>query len=513
MKKIFLLALALCISAFGEQILNFAVSRNVGPLNPHLYSPNLMFAQTMVYDGLVKYEKDKLVPNLAKSWDISEDGKIYTFHLRNDVFYSNGEKFDAKSVKANFDAILANRKRHSWLELANLIQDVKVKDEFTIELHIKHAYEPTITELSLPRPFRFIAPKAMINGDTKDGIKAPIGTGPYKLVETKLDILDVFERNEKYFAKKPAYKFIKAKVIPDPNTKVIALKTGEIDMIYGNGEIPLESFLDFQKDKKFKTYISKPLLTTTIALNSSRFPSSDLSVRKAVNMALDKEKIVSNLFYNTVKKADFLFDRNLASTNIKTKAYEFNIKKANEILDNDGWILKDGIRYKDGKALKMELIFMGNNASQKIMAEVIQASMKKIGMIIELKTQKDTIFYKKQKHGEFNMIFNDTWGAPYDPISFLAAMRMPSHADYQAQLGMKDKEQIDQMITKILSTLDEEKRNKIIHEVLNKFHEEAIYLPIIYQTNLAVTNDKVNGMIMDEVKTRIRFWDLYPNKK
>ncbi|WP_038175161.1 ABC transporter substrate-binding protein, partial [Treponema pedis] len=78
---------------------------------------------------------------------------------------------------------------------------------------------PTLRELSLIRPFRFIAPSAMMNGSTKDGIKAPIGTGPWKLVDTKQGISDTFEVNEKYWGKKPSIKKVVAKIIPEPNTK------------------------------------------------------------------------------------------------------------------------------------------------------------------------------------------------------------------------------------------------------------------------------------------------------
>lgn len=190
----------------------------------------------MVYESLVKYKDDGNVePWLAKSWSISEDGKIYTFRLRDDVVFSNGEKFNAKAVKANFDTVLSNRKRHQWLELANVIISCDIIDEYTVNLKLKNKYEPTLRELSLVRPFRFIAPSAMINSETKDNIKAPIGTGIWKLIDTKLGVSDTFAKNELYYGKKPFFDEIQAKVIPDNSTKVIALKTGKVDIIYGNG--------------------------------------------------------------------------------------------------------------------------------------------------------------------------------------------------------------------------------------------------------------------------------------
>ena len=98
------------------EILTYSWPGNVGPLNPHLYSPNQMFAQAMVYEPLVRYMgKGKVAPWLAESWDISSDQLTYTFHLRKNVVFSDGTPFDARAVKLNFDAILANAERHAWL--------------------------------------------------------------------------------------------------------------------------------------------------------------------------------------------------------------------------------------------------------------------------------------------------------------------------------------------------------------------------------------------------------------
>ena len=89
---------------------------NVGPLNPHLYTPNQMFAQSMVYEPLVKYQQDGSVkPWLASRWTHSADGKVWLFTLRSDVQFSNGEPFNAQAAVANFQAVLANRQRHAWL--------------------------------------------------------------------------------------------------------------------------------------------------------------------------------------------------------------------------------------------------------------------------------------------------------------------------------------------------------------------------------------------------------------
>ena len=98
-----------------------------------------------------------------------------------------------------------NKKRHAWLELTNIIKSYKVKDEYTFVLNKDHPYEPTLRELALVRTFRFIAPNAMINGGTKDGIKEAIGTGAYILKESKLGVYDKFVANKKHYEFNPKY--------------------------------------------------------------------------------------------------------------------------------------------------------------------------------------------------------------------------------------------------------------------------------------------------------------------
>ncbi|PLK57150.1 nickel ABC transporter, nickel/metallophore periplasmic binding protein, partial [Klebsiella quasipneumoniae] len=139
--RLTLLALVACaplLAQAAQHSLTTAWPVNVGPLNPHLYTPNQMFAQSMVYEPLVKYQADGSVqPWLATRWRHSADGKTWWFTLREDVTFSNGEPFNAQAAAANFQAVLANRQRHAWLELANQITDVRALSASELQLTLK----------------------------------------------------------------------------------------------------------------------------------------------------------------------------------------------------------------------------------------------------------------------------------------------------------------------------------------------------------------------------------------
>ncbi len=117
----------------------YASTKDIRDINPHLYSGE-MAAQNMVFESLVKNTDKGVEPWLAKSWDISDDGLEYTFHLRDDVKFTDGEKFNSEAVKINFDAIIENVERHNWLDLVNEIKSTEIVDEYTFKLILEHGY-------------------------------------------------------------------------------------------------------------------------------------------------------------------------------------------------------------------------------------------------------------------------------------------------------------------------------------------------------------------------------------
>ena len=273
-----------------KEDLIFVNYRDIRDLNPHLYAGE-MYAQEMLYEGLVNITSDGFEGCLAESWDISEDGCTYTFHIRPNVLFSDGEKCDANAILANFNAILENRERHTWLEMMNLLVGVSAPDENTFVIEMSEPYYPMLTELGCIRPFAMISPNCMINGSTKDGVNGHIGTGPYVLTDFVTDEYAVFERNENYWGEAPAIRKITVKVIPDNQTRIMALESGEIDLIFGKNMIDADAISQYLDSDRFTVGLSDPTSTRHIVMNTTHEILGDPAVRKALQHATDRQTI------------------------------------------------------------------------------------------------------------------------------------------------------------------------------------------------------------------------------
>ena len=493
----------------AKEELVFVNYRDIRDLNPHLYAGE-MYAQEMLYETLVNITADGYEGCLAESWDISDDGKTYTFHIRDGVKFSDGEVCDANAIKANFDAIIENKDRHTWLEMMNLLVGVSAPDDKTFVIELSEPYYPLLTELGVTRPFAMISPKAMKDGSTKDGVNAYIGTGPYVLTDFVTDEYAVFEANENYWGEQPKIKKITVKVIPDNQTRILALEKGEIDMIFGKNMIDADAINQYTGNDKFTVSLSDPTSTRQIVLNTTRDVLADKEVRQALQHATNKQAISDGIFYGLEQPADTLFAKTVPYCDIDLEPYAYDVELAQSMLDEAGWVVgADKIREKDGQKLNIDLLYNSDSVTEKAIAEYLQSEYQKIGISLNIHGEEEQSYRDNMKAGNFDMVFNICWGTPYDPQSSLAAMRAPVYGDYAAQLGLEDKADIDQAITDILVSTDETKRQELYTFVLTRLHEDAVYIPLTYECNKAIYRSDLQGFHFTQTQYEVPFADFY----
>lgn len=493
-----------------KDTLVFVNYRDLRDLNPHLYAGE-MYAQEMLFEGLVTLGNDgKYHGAVAESWEISPDGRVYTFKIRPGLTFTDGEKLDAYAVKANFDALIDNKARHTWLEMMRLLEKVEAPDASTFVITMREPYYPMLTELAVTRPFAFVSPKVMKDGKTKDGLKAFIGSGPWVLKEHVVDEYAVFEANPDYWGVKPAFKRIIVKVIPDNQTRILALEKGEIDLIWGKNMIDADALNKYRSSDKFAVAVSAPTSTRHIVLNTNNEHLKEFKVRAAIQHAVNKAVISQGVFHGFEPPADTLYARSIPYCDIDLKPFAYDMKLAAKLLEEAGYT-RDGRRaplMKNGKPLQLGLLYNSNSVSEKTIAEYLQSELGKLGMQLEIRGEEEQSYRDNMKNGNFDLVFNICWGMPYDPQSSLAAMRQRVYGDYAAQLGLPDKKEIDAAITKILTSTDEAERQSLYSFVLKHLHDDAVYLPISYETNKALFRADLDGVGFLSNQYEVPFADM-----
>lgn len=487
----------------------FANYRDIRDPNPHLYQGEMWF-QEMVYETLVSVEDTGIEPCLAESWNISEDGLIYTFNIREGVVFSDGYICDAYAIEANFDAIWDNKERHAWLESMNVITGYEAVDEKTFIITLSDAYYPLLNELGVTRPFAMCSPNVMIDGTTANGVTEYIGSGPYVLVDNVVDEWALFEYNENWWGEEPAIKSILMKVIPDNQTRVMALETGEVDLIYGAELLDAETLTAYEGNDSITASTSDASSTRQLIMNGGSDILTDINVRYALSHAVNKEAISQGVFYGIEEPADFLYSQDLTYCGVELEAYEYDMELAKQYLEDAGWVEgSDGIRVKDGTRLSLGLLYDMDSVSGKVISEYLQSEWKSIGVEIVLEGLERETYFDALKAGTFDIAHNIAWGTPYDPESSLAAMLAPVYGDYAAQLSLPNKAELDAAITSVFVTVEEEERQELYDYILTTLHESAIYLPLTYENNKSLYTSDLNGVGYEPSLYTVPFWDMY----
>jgi len=481
-----------------DNMLTIAWPRDVGEMNPHVYNPSQLFAQSMVYEPLVSYQAGgKIKPNLAKSWEISEDGKVYTFHLREGVKFSDGTDFNAEIVKKNFDTILNNKELHSWLGFITKIAQTEVVDKNTFKLTLTEPYYPTIQELAVVRPVRFLGeagfPK---DGDTSKGIVKPVGTGPWILEKYKADEYAIYKRNENYWGEIPKVEKIKVKVIPDAETRVLAFEKGDLDMIYGEGVVSLDTFKQLKSTGKYETRVSEPIATRQLVMNTKTEQLSDERVRQALHYGFNKEALVKGVTSGLEEKADHILPTNLPHTkDVDVKLVKYNVEKAKALLDKAGWKLPKGktVREKDGKLLEIDLMYDSAESIQKAMAETLQSEWAAIGVKLNIEGVELPDQVQRFKDNKFDINFYSNFGAPYDPHTFLNIVSSKGYGFNEAISAYPNKDELIKQMAKVPQTTDEKERQQLYSSILKSIQDQGAIIPISYMKKTAIYQKNVTN--------------------
>ena len=370
--------------------LKVSVASDTGSLDFHAIShTNSQWLGRMIYDNLVYLDaQGNISPWLAKSWTISPDGKIYTFVLRNDVTFSDGAKFNAHAVLVNLEHMRdpATKSPLAGAYIAPYLSG-KVIDEYTFQATLREPYAPFLNVLAQSW-LSMESPKAILEKPASLG-EFPVGSGPFVVESyTRQQGIRFVKRKDYNWApdvlnhQGPAYlDRVDIEFVPEPIIRYNTLASGQYDLTI---DAPAQNAqaIRANPDLVFDSRIRSGIPTRGLSFNVEKEPFTDVRVRKAIALAVDREGIVHIAGFGEYKpKTDFLAANTKYYDPSFRDALQYNVPEANRLLDEAGWTGRDsaGYRTKDGKRLTADVLIASTPASTPVFA-AIQSDVKKVGV-------------------------------------------------------------------------------------------------------------------------------------
>jgi peptide/nickel transport system substrate-binding protein len=439
-----------------------------------------------IYQGLLRYKfnTSEIEGELAKSWTISKDGLVYTFKLRDDVQWHKGfGKFTARDVKYTFDRLMDPKTgAPTRSEVALDIKDVKVIDDYTVEFHLQSPSAPFLHKLVGPRGTGIVNQKA-VEKFGKDYARNPIGTGPF--------IFDSWTREQcvllanKDFQQRegpPKVDKIVYKIIPDPDTVVLALQKGEIDMIW---VIPREkAVVERILASGCKVTYSKRPAFQNLFMNNKKKPFDDIRVRRAVAYAIDKDALVTHVFGGMAERLDSPVPKGFFGHDEKgIPRYDYNPEKAKALLAEAG--------YPKGFEVVLDTF---QSPSYLPLATALVDQLRKVNINVKLAVTDQATWWGKLSKGttDFTLILPSL-----QPDADFPMMRHYHTSAFSPWLNVCNYDKIDDLIEKARKERDEKKRLEYYYQIQKKFMEDIpgiplmmMIYPIPYKSNIAGVADK-----------------------
>lgn len=476
---------------------------NVGP-DPDTIDPALnssVDGATLIihgFEGLMTLDKDGVpIQGQAESYDVSDDKKVYTFHLRNDLKWSDGTPLKASDFVYSWNRAISPDTAADYSYMFDVIDgfdagklNVTAPDDKTLVVTLKNAvpYFLELTAFPTYSPVRQDLIEA--NGDKwATDVKTYIGNGPYKMTEWVPGSHILYQKNENYWDyKNLGSEKIKFVLMEDDNAILNAYKQEEI--LFAD-QMPNDE-IDAWRDKP-DFHLEGQLGTYYVSFNVKKAPLDNPKVRKALTLAIDRDWIVKNVgksgqvpagaFVSTgLSDADSAKQfRDIGGDYYDPIAYEKNLEEAKKLLAEAG--------YPDGKGFpNMEYLYNEGTAHQQI-GEALQDMWKKIGVNVTLVSQEWNTFLNTRKNGEY-FIARNGWLSDYnDPISMLD-MWITGGGNNDAQWSNTD---YDALIAKVKASSDPSERFKLMHQAEDIIFAESMLAPIYYYVDLYLLNSKIQG--------------------
>jgi peptide/nickel transport system substrate-binding protein len=437
-------------------------------------------AVAYLFDGLTSFDPAATVrPGLSERWDVSPDGRVYTFHLRRGVHFHDGTVFTAGHVVASWRRVLDPKAKSGRGEplypirgareyaagKAKTIDGLSIRDDSTLVVTLTEPLAVFPKLLAMP-----VAAIVPLNAGT-DLSDHPIGTGPWKLVEWKHDDYLLFARNDSYWGGPPKAESLRARIIAEPSTAVAEYESGNVDVL----QVPPSEAREWTDDESKKPRLaSVPALQLVyVAINTTRGPLTDVRVRQAINYSIDVQRIIERLVGGRGTRASGVIPPSLAGFDSSRSPYLFDQAKAKALLAAAG--------HRGG--IDIELWVPTNPIYIRI-AETMQAYLGAVGIRVKVIQREAAATRAAARRGDTDLIIKD-WYADYpDAENFLYPLLHSSNAGLGGNVSFFHNDAFDALVSAARRELNDDLRAALYRQADSLAQHEAPMVFLYFYNDL-----------------------------
>jgi peptide/nickel transport system substrate-binding protein/oligopeptide transport system substrate-binding protein len=465
-------------------------------------------AVAYVFDGLTRFTPDaKVVPGLAKSWDVSPDGITYTFHLHMGVKFHDGRAFLASNVVSSFQRVLdpATKGGRGWplypikgaedyaASKAKTIAGLAAPNDSTVVITLKEPF--SIFPKLLAMPVTSIIP----DNPSADFGQNPIGTGPWKFVEWRHDDYLLFAKNPDYFDGAPKTDSLMARIIPEMSTATAEFEAGNVDVL----SVPDQATKSWEADpEKQKLLSSTPALRFWyVAINTTRGPLSDVRVRQALNYAVDVNTMLSQVMAGRGSVANGVIPPSLGGSDPNRKSYPHDVAKAKQLLAAAG--------HPNG--IDVELWASTSDQSPRI-SQTVQANLAEAGIRAKIVQRDASSVREASRSGQTDLALKEWWADYPDAENFLFPLLHSKNRGVGGNVSFYSNPHFDALVDQAHREQDESKRNPLYTQADQIEFDDAPMIYLFFYKDVYAVQPWIKGFKVPAVFNGQRWTDVIIGK-
>lgn len=446
---------------------------------------------SLLFDTLIWKDAQGFVPALASEWEYDQSSRTYSFKLRDDAYWHDGQKLTAGDVVFTWEYMQAHP--YPWVDL-RCIENVEAVSDYQLKVVLKNEYAPFLANIAATLP---IIPKhiweEVQEPEKYTDALATVGSGPFKLVDyNKEHGTYLYQANQDYYGgevRAQQLKFVKV----NPQMTAAALKKGELDAA------AIQPEMQEQLKGEFTIISEAGSSNVKLMFNHQQAPLNNKEFRQALAYAINREELTAKALRGYgLPGAPWLYTSNNSWYSPKAEQYEYDLQKAEEILIKLGYKLKasgdgreQGYWSKEGREVKLNLLC---DADQIRAAEVIKEQLAKAGIIIDIKSVESQTRDARLLAWDFDLALNSHGGLGSDPNllhKFILA------EDFNSARYHSNRQLVD-LIDRQSSLMDQDERKRVVRQIQNIVAEEVPFLTLYYPQAYWAHNDKASLFYTEE---------------